>query len=102
MIVARAPLAPCASHCSRDLKPGEYKRVPSSAEKCAVGYFLACPACRFVSAHSADDLNPVERTSKDAADRVVLMGAHGSVKCYACKRTIAIDGSDLVAIEQEG
>ena len=102
MIVARAPLAASCAPCSRTLKRGEFKRVPRSGSRPAVGWFLSCAACGFVSAFSAEELLAVENVDELCHREVALVAVRGAVRCYSCHRLIAIDGQDLVAVDTEG
>lgn len=82
--------------CSRTLKPGEVKRV--SGRGPLIGYFLACPACRFVASYLHDAVGYVEGPPAPGTTwPKSLLGITKPPPCYSCGSLLGVEGGNLVA-----
>jgi hypothetical protein len=84
---------PPSSLCRRKLKPGDVMRVPQTHY--LVGYFLACPACRFIATYLDED-----HKFKEEGDRYprLLLGCEVDPSCMGCRRVLRISGGEIEAI----
>ncbi|NUP12898.1 MAG: hypothetical protein HOW73_43215 [Polyangiaceae bacterium] len=83
-----------ASGCVREMPPGQVKRVPQRGG--LVGYFIACPGCRFIASYLDDHHGFLEECVLPGhTTPVKLVGIEKPPRCFRCRKSITVVGASL-------
>jgi len=79
--------------CVAKLRPGQYKRIPRNRDRPAIGFYIACPACGFITAILAEEHEVIDGVIEGGDEMIVMLE---DFVCGRCRKAYSIQNGSYV------